>query len=266
MKKLYKLGIRLGIFSLMLLSLSGCKVKSTNQGAQLTNNELAVAAYLDNYGEEYQTKDIPTAVSKNMKNYQFLIKKNDNHGYTIQESQLVTDGCMVSKVSFDHGRVVSKNFNGTKYKNTQKYLKLQLSHKYSKYQKQLVKLIKFAEGSDEEKVGNLNHEQIAMAIYVENYKQNGEDIVSTIGRLSEFPDYSFEKNGKEIDINIGGTVNGSEEFKFDGNRVTSTTHDGAYDKQTEEYNVAEINQKYKKYKNNLKTLIATIKTSVEDAS
>lgn len=259
MKKLYKMIALVGTLSLAFLFLSGCqKDKSKQPNVQLSQKELALAAYLDNYIDQYQTKDVTTAIANDARQYQFSIRRMENKGYVVQNNPTIANGTTISKVSLDHNRIKSVNFNGEKRIGTQKYSKLQLELKYGKYKKQMDRLIKRA---NEEKDDQLTHEEVAMAIYVDTFKADDEDVPSAIERLANFPDHSMETDGDILKINIGGTGSASEEFYFEDGRVKGVTHDGIYEKTTKNYQVAEINQNFHQYKDDLKSLIDKVQNT-----
>lgn len=86
----------LGLMLLIFLFLAGCankqhpestmgsnETKTTAKVVELSNKELAVSAYLENYIDQFGTKDIPAAIKQNLKKSELSILSTDKNKYQI---------------------------------------------------------------------------------------------------------------------------------------------------------------------------------------
>jgi PBP1b-binding outer membrane lipoprotein LpoB len=264
----------LGLMLLISLFLAGCankqhpestmgsnETKTTAKVVELSNKELAVSAYLENYIDQFGTKDIPAAIKQNLKKSELSILSTDKNKYQIQEAKELSNGLMASEVTFTDNHISSRNFNGNQLKETKQYTKKQLDKKYGPYQKEVDKLIKKTKTA-EDQAEKLDYEEMAMAAYVIN-SENGLSFEEALNLLSEYVDTgTFESN--PLKIHIGGAADTGTFEILQGQVVCDFMNGGSPETREYKYSVKELNDKYKEYKSQLDDLIRKAKSATEE--
>lgn len=241
------------------------KVKPIPKKVKLADKELAVAAYLENYINQFDTKDIPSAIKSNLKQPEFNIIRTDKIKYQVDEAKELSANLMASEVEIDGDSISSKDFNGNQLKGTQKYTRDQLNQKYGAYQKKIDQLIKVNKNT-EDKLEKLNNEELAMAAYVLNAAGTQAAFEETLNQINDDATEgacTFESNPFKIRVEPLGNIGTFEILQ--GQVVGDFTNGGSPDTQEVKYSVKELDTRYKQFKPKLDELIEKGKSTAASA-
>lgn len=241
------------------------KVKPIPKKVKLADKELAVAAYLENYIDQFDTKDIPSAIKSNLKQPEFNIIRSDKNKYQVDEAKELSANLMASEVEIDGDSISSKDFNGNQLKGTQKYTRDQLNQKYGAYQKKIDQLIKVNKNT-EDKLEKLNNEELAMAAYVLNAAGTQAAFEETLDQINDDATEgacTFESNPFKIRVEPLGNIGTFEILQ--GQVVGDFTNGGSPDTQEVKYSVKELDTRYKQFKPKLDELIEKGKSTAASA-
>lgn len=241
------------------------KVKPIPKKVKLADKELAVAAYLENYINQFDTKDIPSAIKSNLKQPEFNIIRTDKIKYQVDEAKELSANLMASEVEIDGDSISSKDFNGNQLKGTQKYTRDQLNQKYGAYQKKIDQLIKVNKNT-EDKLEKLNNEELAMAVYVLNAAGTQAAFEETLNQINDDATEgacTFESNPFKIRVEPLGNIGTFEILQ--GQVVGDFTNGGSPDTQEVKYSVKELDTRYKQFKPKLDELIEKGKSMAASA-
>ncbi|MBM6585292.1 hypothetical protein [Pediococcus acidilactici] len=241
------------------------KVKPVPKKVKLADKELAVAAYLENYIDQFGTKDIPSAIKSNLKQPEFNIIRSDKNKYQVDEAKELSANLMASEVEIDGDSISSKDFNGNQLKGTQKYTRDQLNQKYGAYQKKIDQLIKVNKNT-EDKLEKLNNEELAMAAYVLNAAGTQAAFEETLDQINDDATEgacTFESNPFKIRVEPLGNIGTFEILQ--GQVVGDFTNGGSPDTQEVKYSVKELDTRYKQFKPKLDELIEKGKSTAASA-
>lgn len=241
------------------------KVKPIPKKVKLADKELAVAAYLENYINQFDTKDIPSAIKSNLKQPEFNIIRTDKIKYQVDEAKELSANLMASEVEIDGDSISSKDFNGNQLKGTKKYTRDQLNQKYGAYQKKIDQLIKVNKNT-EDKLEKLNNEELAMAAYVLNAAGTQAAFEETLNQINDDATEgacTFESNPFKIRVEPLGNIGTFEILQ--GQVVGDFTNGGSPDTQEVKYSVKELDTRYKQFKPKLDELIEKGKSMAASA-
>lgn len=249
-----KFGKLLFVLAGVTLILSGCTSSSSSNSAtrkNLTNQEKAVAAYIENYKSQMGKENSEVAIKNLTKQTEFTIKKKDNNHFEINRFDKTPSGEISSVVSIGKKQTVSKNFSGDDPTDTKTYMNWTLNKGYSKYEKGIQKLINLSEENKDD-TDMMSDEELTVATYLED-KMSGS-INQRISKLRQNTYFIIEPFDEGHSINCGDSDTEERILVYDDGIYVSDrdNDDKAIDAK---YQIQDINKKYKSYESKISSLV-----------
>lgn len=228
----------------------------------LTKEEISLAVYLDNYLDQHSDKTIETALADVVEQKEFAITSINKDSFNVTQAPALSGGLVASEVTITSDSISSKNFHGNQLKYEKDFTIKELTDKYGAYQDKLKEIVS-ASVSKSDKTSNLSNEELAMAVYVDNYLAG--DISATINNLLSDAHLIFTDTSTGFSI-VQGSYSSQEDITVNDNTITCILHSGATDTVEKSFNSNEINTKYENYSTKLKELITLGKSNSQKDS
>ncbi|MDT2841026.1 hypothetical protein [Vagococcus carniphilus] len=114
----------------------------------------------------------------------------------------------------------------------------------------------------EQKVTQFTHEELAMAVYVDNYVDNHKDITSTIDSINSNQNLTMSEENNLFTISQG-TYSSQQNISIVDTEIVCTIHSGKDNSVEKKLEVKSINEKYEKYHDQIQNMIAIGKNNNE---
>lgn len=220
----------------------------------LSDDQITLAVYVENYLVQYPNSDINTAIEAIKLQPEFMIEPTEEM-VQVSQSQDIGPGVLVSQLTLSGDGVQVNQFNGSQQVSEQQFTKAQLSEKYTDHIAQLNELVQLANAHYQTKY-TLTEEELAMAMYVDRYNNEKKPVNLFVDFILGSPTFRmYQENGQYIITH--GVASSEAKVTIDGDRVLCGRHAGMNQDFTETATVAELSQKYANFKSELNTLITT---------
>ncbi|WP_297079435.1 hypothetical protein [uncultured Enterococcus sp.] len=130
-----------------VLDSSSTTTSSLDETITLLNDELAVAAYLDNYQAQHPELTLEQIIQEILTNPNFIMAHQDNLNsmVLVQSEQQLRNGDVASEVTISNDQVYARQFNGNELLKEQEYTKKELTDAYGRSLDQIREIIQLAQ-------------------------------------------------------------------------------------------------------------------------
>lgn len=256
MNKIWKV---IAILMTVTFILSGCTEKnSTNSisNKTLTNQEKAIAAYVESYSIQKEIDSPLRAIKKIEKQTEFTINKKDGNHFEINHFPKATSGVFSSDITVGKKQTVAKVYVDGEYTETKSYTNWSLIKAFAAHKNEIQKLCDLST-ENKDNTTMMSDDELIIATYLED-KMSG-NINTRISKLRENPYFIMEPFNEGYSVNRGDS---------DTEENILVSNNGVYianGSQDAKYKITDINEKYKSYENKINSLVKQGKQAFQEA-